>query len=111
MTREHDAQYSDYDGPGHDYDAPQSEHDPKVNPRALAILRAAIDHPAHRRDLLAAACLDPDQANPRRHIAPLVEQGLLAMTIPDAPRSKNQRYRTTEKGRAALTRAESRAGE
>ncbi len=30
----------------------------------------------------------------RRHIKPLVEQGRLAMTIPDKPNSKNQKYIT-----------------
>ncbi|HQP88935.1 MAG TPA: ATP-binding protein [Thermoanaerobaculia bacterium] len=35
-------------------------------------------------------------------VAPLLEAGLLEMTIPDKPRSSKQGYRTTEAGRAAL---------
>ena len=35
-------------------------------------------------------------------LAPLMKQGLIAMTIPDKPRSSKQRYRLTDKGRAVL---------
>lgn len=40
-------------------------------------------------------------------VRPLLEAGLLEMTIPDKPRSSRQRYRTTEAGRRIL-REESR---
>lgn len=36
-------------------------------------------------------------------IIPLLEAGLLEMTVPDKPRSLKQRYRTTEAGLAALS--------
>jgi ATP-dependent DNA helicase RecG len=32
-------------------------------------------------------------------LRPLLEAGLLEMTVPDKPRSPQQRYRTTEAGR------------
>lgn len=35
-----------------------------------------------------------ERKSARRHIKPLVEQGRLAMTLPDAPKSKNQKYVT-----------------
>ena len=35
-----------------------------------------------------------EKKSARRHIQPLVEQGRLAMTLPDRPNSKNQKYIT-----------------
>ena len=38
----------------------------------------------------------------REYIQPLVEEGLLALTIPDKPKSSRQKYITTENGRKSL---------
>jgi len=35
-------------------------------------------------------------------LAPLLDAGLVEMTVPDKPRSPKQQYRMTEAGRAAL---------
>lgn len=43
------------------------------------------------------------QAN---YLAPLMAMGILERTIPDKPRSRMQRYRTTEVGVAALKEPE-----
>ena len=39
------------------------------------------------------------------YLHPLLEAGLLELTIPDKPRSPKQRYRTTAAGRAVLENA------
>ena len=38
----------------------------------------------------------------REYIQPLVEEGLLALTIPDKPKSSLQKYVTTDQGRNSL---------
>lgn len=68
----------------------------------VGMLNAAVDGPAHRDALLEAVGLKPLSQNYARHVVPLIEAGLLAMTVPDKPRSKAQRYRLTEAGRAVL---------
>lgn len=40
--------------------------------------------------------------NYKRHLLPLVEQGIIEMTIPDKPNSRLQKYRLTEKGENIL---------
>lgn len=37
---------------------------------------------------------DKEKKSVRKHIKPLLEQGRLAMTLPDRPNSKNQKYIT-----------------
>lgn len=58
--------------------------------------------PQKRRDILSRLGLLSNQSNYRRHIYPLIEQGYLALTVPDKPNSRNQQYRTTPKGQAYL---------
>jgi len=36
-------------------------------------------------------------------LKPLLDRGLLEMTIPDKPHSSKQKYRITEKGRLVIT--------
>lgn len=38
----------------------------------------------------------------KKFIKPMVEEGLLAMTVPDKPNSRLQKYYTTEKGKSLL---------
>lgn len=73
----------------------------------VVMMRAAADGPVHRDTLLAAAGLRPLSQNYARHVVPLLSSRLLAMTVPDKPRSKAQRYVLTEAGRVRLAEHDS----
>jgi hypothetical protein len=52
--------------------------------------------------LVAATGLTQATNNYLRHVLPLVKAGLLALSIPDKPRSPLQRYVLTNAGRDSL---------
>ena len=55
-----------------------------------------------RRQLQDALGLRAEENFRVKYLVPALEAGLIEMTIPDKPRSRNQRYRLTAKGQAAL---------
>jgi ATP-dependent DNA helicase RecG len=80
---------SDYDGVyDSDYDGVYDEK----------ILTFAII-PRSRKEIMDMLGIIVHSKNQDRHITPLLEKGLLAMTLPDKPKSPNQKYVTTEKGK------------
>ncbi len=58
--------------------------------------------PRTRAELQKAAGLKDRKHFRKAYLDPLVEAGLLEMTIPDKPRSSQQRYRTTAAGGTLL---------
>lgn len=84
---------------------PRSKDGRHVGRYDVGMLSAAVEGPVHRDVLLEAVGLKPLSQNYTRHIVPLIEAGLLAMTVPDKPRSKTQRYRITDAGREFLETA------
>jgi ATP-dependent DNA helicase RecG len=74
---------------------------PQVTPQVAAILEAA-QNPRVRGELQTAAGLADREHFRTAYLAPLVRAGWLEMTIPGRPRSRLQRYRTTEAGLRAL---------
>ena len=71
----------------------------------VAMLKAAME-PNTRDALQLVAAIRHRQHFYREYLHPLLEVGLLELTIPDKPRSSKQRYRTTATGRAVLENAE-----
>lgn len=65
--------------------------------KAKQILRQCTE-PKKRSEIFEALKLANQTKNFKLHIQPLLESGYLELTIPDKPRSKNQKYRTTENG-------------
>ena len=67
--------------------------------KTMGLLRF-LDHPDGRRSREIAEFLGIGHSNiVSRRVKPLIEQGLVERTIPDSVSSRNQRYRTTAKGR------------
>jgi len=56
----------------------------------------------HRQALQDALGLGNREYFRKAYLLPALEQGLIEMTQPDKPNSRNQRYRLTDKGRLAL---------
>ena len=73
----------------------------QVTMQVLALLEAART-PRTRDELMQVLGLRNRDHFRKAHIAPLVSDGLLAMTMPDKPRSSKQRYQTTPAGEKLL---------
>ena len=71
--------------------------------REQQILRFC-QQPRSRKEILAYLGLGASSANSIKYLAPLVAEGYLTFTIPDAPKSIKQRYGITAKGIQELTR-------
>ena len=58
--------------------------------------------PQKRKDILKKMGLSSVFKNYKSHIVLLINDGVLERTVPESPKSPNQRYRTTEKGKKLL---------
>ena len=76
--------------------------DEQPSEQVARILTACAKAPRTKAELLGSAGLANAYLNYKRHILPLVQSGILEMTIPDKPNSRLSKYRLTEKGRASL---------
>jgi len=66
------------------------------------LLAASLKEPKTGQELLAAVGYTERSGNFKRSMEKLLAQSLLVMTMPDKPRSSNQKYRLTPKGKALL---------
>jgi ATP-dependent DNA helicase RecG len=76
---------------------------PQVTPQVRAVLAAATN-PVPRDALMQAAGIKDRKHFRSSYIAPLLDAGWIAMTLPGRPRSPKQRYGLTALGREALDR-------
>ena len=53
--------------------------------------------PRTAQEILARLGLSNQSINRKRHIQPLVDMGVLEMTIPERPNDRNQKYRKKNK--------------
>ena len=74
---------------------------PQVTPQVGELL-AAIQCEMGRETLQFALGLSDRKSFRERYLKPALVDGLIAMTIPDKPNSRLQKYRLTDKGQMQL---------
>jgi Fic family protein len=83
-------------------DKHEDKHQVELSEVMLSILKSLESIALSRKEIFAAISMNGDTRAFRRYIAPLLEDGYIEMTAPDKPHSKLQKYRITDKGRAAI---------
>jgi Fic family protein len=68
----------------------------------LAVLAALRNGSLSRKAIFAAIAMSNDSRSFKRNVQPLIDGGLIEMTVPDKPNSKLQKYRLTVHGRKEL---------
>jgi ATP-dependent DNA helicase RecG len=68
----------------------------------LVMLRICAREPASSKELLAATGYSARTGHFKRSLEKLIHEDLIMMTIPDKPRSRQQKYRLSEKGKSLL---------
>jgi predicted HTH transcriptional regulator len=96
----HDRRSDTHDGT---HDEKPATHDHPLSDQERAVLTALSRGSLSRQQLLTALGLANIYQTFRRQVIPLIESGLVAPTLPDAPRSKNQRYQLTPQGLTIIT--------
>ncbi len=85
----------------------QAEHEVKhyveLSTVALDVLKTFEGQALSRKEIFAAIKMNCDSRAFKRHIEPLLTEGFITMTVPDKPSSRLQKYRLTDKGRAAIS--------
>ena len=77
---------------------------PQVTPQVVTVLQVEAQKANSRDELQKAAGIKDREHFRKAYLEPLLLAGWLERTIPDKPRSRLQRYRTTEAGREAIAR-------
>lgn len=80
----------------------QVEHQVEVNEVQRSVLKVLSGKNLSRKEIFDAIGLSSDSRAFKRTLEPLLIGGLIAMTVPDKPNSKLQRYRLTDAGRKEM---------
>lgn len=83
----------------------QEERQVELTETMSAVLKALGNKSLPRKEIFAVIGMSADSRSFKRNIEPLLAGGFVEMTVPGKPNSKLQKYRLTEKGRAALAGA------
>ena len=78
----------------------QEKHQDEISNLQKSILGFLKNKDMSRKEIFSKIGITGDSRSFKRHITPLITQGLIEMTIPDKPNSKLQKYRITLNGKA-----------
>lgn len=81
---------------------PTGEVAGEVTGEVARLLRAFGGEPMTRKKLQEALGLRHEDHFRSAYLVPALERGLVEMTLPEKPKSRLQKYRITERGRALL---------
>jgi Fic family protein len=82
----------------------QDKHQVELTETHRAVLKSLKGGSLSRKEIFAALGMSGDTRAFKRNIEPLIEDGLIEMTVPDKPNSRLQKYKLTAKGRKAAGR-------
>ncbi len=74
----------------------------RLSETMMLVLKALQSQPLSREKIFDAIGMKSDFRAFKRHIEPLLVEEFIEMTVPDKPSSKLQKYRLTDKGKAAI---------
>ena len=80
----------------------QVEHKSSTSKAQVLIVLKYCIQPKRKAEILNKIELSNRYQNFQKYIIPIIEAGLLALIIPDKPKSSKQQYYTTEKGKELL---------
>ena len=72
---------------------------PQVTPQVIRVYKVVGDSELTKQQIMKILGLEDRENFRLNYLQPALAAGLLEMTIPDKPTSKNQKYRVTKKGR------------
>lgn len=74
------------------------KHQVELSDISISILKALSNNALSRKEIFSSLKMNGDSRAFKRHIAPLIHDGLIEMTLPDKPNSRLQKYRLTSAG-------------
>lgn len=83
-------------------DKHQDKHKVHLSDIQLSIINFIKNKDLSRKEIFEIIGLKSDSRSFKRHMSPLIEEGLIKMTIADKPNSPLQKYSLTDEGREVL---------
>jgi Fic family protein len=75
----------------------EDKHVVELTDTQISVLKSLINETLSRKEIFAAIGMNGDSRSFKRHIGPLLQAGLIEMTVPDKPNSRLQKYRRADK--------------